>query len=112
MKRRFAITLTLAVLAELNTASVLFAGQNIISWNRAAYWDGRYPSCWAGGGETVRDVLEYSGYEILDADQLKTWMDARIADGTPSVVVFCRDIARQLPSQLSGFHLESKRAII
>jgi len=41
----------------------------------------------------MRDVLEYADYEILDADQLKAWMDARIADRTPSVVVFCRDIA-------------------
>ena len=28
----------------------------------------------------------------VDADQLKTWMDARIADGALSVVVFCKDI--------------------
>ena len=41
----------------------------------------------------MRDVLEYAGYEILNADQLKSWMNARIADRAPSVVVFCRDIA-------------------
>jgi len=41
----------------------------------------------------MRDVLEYAGYEILNADQLKAWMDARITDGIQSVVVFCRDIA-------------------
>ena len=58
---------------------------------RAAYWDGDYGTAWAGGGESTRDALEAAGYEILDADQLKTWMDARIADGVTSVVVFCRD---------------------
>jgi len=61
-------------------------------WDRAAYWDGRYPSAWGGGGEGVRDALEAAGYTILDADQLKTWMDGHIADKELSVVVFCRDV--------------------
>jgi len=61
----------------------------------AAYWDGDYPDHWIGAGDaaTVRDALEANGYEILDAGQLKTWMDARIADGVASVVVFCKDVA-------------------
>ncbi len=41
-------------------------------WDRAAYWDGRYPSAWGGGGEAMRDALEAAGYTILDADELKT----------------------------------------
>ena len=45
-------------------------------WDRAAYWDGRYPSAWGGPGDAVRDALAAVGYTILDADQLKTWMDA------------------------------------
>ena len=49
-------------------------------WDRAAYWDGRYPSAWGGGGEGVRDALEAAGYTILDADQLKVWMDGHISD--------------------------------
>jgi len=57
---------------------------------RAAYWDGRYPTAWANG--ELRSAFASVGYSILDADQLKTWMDARIADGVPSVVVFCQDI--------------------
>ena len=48
---------------------------------RAAYWDADYSSGWAGGGETVRDALQDAGYEVLNADALKTWMDARIDDG-------------------------------
>jgi len=61
----------------------------------AAYWDGNYADHWinAGDAATVRDALEVAGYEILDADQLKTWMDARIADQASSVVVFCKDVA-------------------
>ncbi len=58
---------------------------------RAAYWDARYPVAWTSGG--LRSAFASVGYSILDADQLKTWMDARIADGAPSVVVFCKDIA-------------------
>ena len=61
-------------------------------WDRAAYWDGSYPSGWAGGGEATRDALAAAGYTILDAGELKTWMDARIADKKLSVVVFCRDV--------------------
>ncbi len=70
--------------------STLDAGSNI-AWRRAAYWDPRYPTCWTSG-TTIRNGLEYDGYQILDADQLKTWMNARIADGADSVVVFCQDI--------------------
>jgi hypothetical protein len=61
-------------------------------WDRAAYWDGRYPSAWGGPGDAVRDALAAAGYTILDADQLKTWMDGHIADKELSVVIFCRDV--------------------
>lgn len=69
------------------------AGAQDVQWTRAAYWDARYPTAWADNASSiaVRDGLQAAGYEILDADQLKTWMDARIADKTYSVVVFCRD---------------------
>jgi len=74
------------------TAASSYAGSNV-AWDRAVYWDSRYPSAWAGGGEAIRDTLEYVGYEILNADELKGWMNAHISDGMPSVVVFCKDIA-------------------
>jgi len=64
-----------------------------LNWIRAAYWDSRYPTSWAGSGEATRDALSAAGYEILDADQLKTWMTARIADKKLSVVVFVKDAA-------------------
>ena len=41
----------------------------------------------------MRDALQAAGYEVLNADQLKTWMDARIHDGVTSVIVFCKDVA-------------------
>ena len=63
-----------------------------MAWDRTAYWDARYPSAWGGGGEATRDALEAAGYAILDADALKTWMDARITDKALSVVVMCRDV--------------------
>jgi hypothetical protein len=62
---------------------------------RAAYWDSNFALGWSDGSITIemRDYFAAAGYEILDADQLKVWMDARIADGRISVVVFCQDIA-------------------
>jgi hypothetical protein len=62
---------------------------------RAAYWDERYRTNWASEGDSVavRDGLAAVGYTVVNADELKTWMDARIADGKVSVVVLCRDNA-------------------
>jgi hypothetical protein len=73
----------------------LFEAQ-VQDWEyRAAYWDSRYRTNWATDANsiTVRDGLSAAGYTVLDADQLKTWMNARIADKKLSVVVFCRDNA-------------------
>jgi len=82
------IYLTLFTLV-LGVSEVQAVGDN---WDRAAYWDGQYPSAWGGGGEAIRDGLEAAGYTVLDADELKTWMDGHIADKALSVVVFCRDV--------------------
>jgi len=71
---------------------VLAEGQ---AWGtyRAVYWDMRYWTNWTTNSQPLVDAFEIEGYDILDADQLKEWMDARISDKRPSVVVFCRDIA-------------------
>jgi hypothetical protein len=61
-------------------------------WMRAAYADTRYASAWAGNGNATRDALVAAGYTSLNADELKTWMTARIADKKLSVVVFCQDV--------------------
>lgn len=74
------------------SVQVTAGGSGTIQWVRAAYWDTRYSTSWAQGS-SIRDALQSAGYEILNADQLAPWMDARILDGKPSVVVFCQDLA-------------------
>ncbi|MBP7053844.1 MAG: LamG domain-containing protein, partial [Phycisphaerae bacterium] len=61
--------------------------------NRVAYWDGAHWTNWINEAHSVvlRDALSAAGFTVMDADQLKDFMDARIADGAPSVVVMCRD---------------------
>lgn len=66
-------------------------GSGQVDWRRAVYHDPAYPTAWASGTQ-VRDALASAGYEVLDADQLEQWMDARITDGLLSVVVFSRDV--------------------
>ena len=90
------LTIPLPVLLAIGLMAVVIAAPSYaepdLTWDRAAYWDVRYPTCFTHG-RSLRDSFEFDGYKILDADQLKTWMDARITDGAPSVVVFCQDIA-------------------
>lgn len=65
------------------------------NWDKAVYWDARCRTGWADHASSivVRDGCVAAGYKLLDADQLKTWMDGHIADGALSVVVFARDNA-------------------
>ena len=53
-----------------------------VDWIRAAYWDSHCTTGWADEAVSaaIRDGLEKAGYQILNADQLKAWMNARIAD--------------------------------
>jgi regulation of enolase protein 1 (concanavalin A-like superfamily) len=60
-------------------------------YDRVAYWDAAYFTAWAGDGAGVRDALQQAGYRVVNAAELKVWMDARIADKKLSVVVMCRD---------------------
>ncbi len=62
-------------------------------WQKAVYWDARYATSWQGDSSATRDALVAAGYTLLNADQLKTWMTARIADKALSVIVFCKDAA-------------------
>ncbi len=74
------------------TVLAMVAGQAQASpYDRVAYWDSNYATAWAGDGIAVRDALQAAGYTIVNAAELKTWMDARIADKKLSVVIFCRD---------------------
>ena len=66
------IVLLAIEMAVVMPASPLYADTSLV-WDRAACWDGRYPSAWTGG-EAVRDTLEYAVYEVLDANRLKACM--------------------------------------
>jgi hypothetical protein len=70
------------------------AGAGSVAWERAVYYDASYPWTWAGSAPLwVRDVLAADGYDVVDATELRTWMDDRISDGLPAVVVFSQDVA-------------------
>ncbi len=79
------------LLATLLLGSATVQAQS--PYDRVAYWDSAYGSAWAGAGTAVRDGLEAAGYRVVDAEELKQWMDDRIADGKLSVAVMCRDAA-------------------
>ena len=62
-------------------------------YDRVAYYDASSGVAWAGGGvTTVRDALQQAGYKVVNAAELKTWMDGHIADKKLSVVVMCQDV--------------------
>jgi hypothetical protein len=87
---RITLTVGLALLAMTGTS----ARGGDVPWQRAVYYDAAYPATWAAGAPLwVRDVLAQEGYTVLDAPALHAWMEARIADGLPSVLVFSQDVA-------------------
>ncbi len=95
MKEEFVMYRKVIYLIFLMSVLWLTAVPAQADWNhRVAYWDAAYPTAWADEDVTVvvRDYLSAAGYTVVNADELKTWMDARIADGALSVVVFCKDI--------------------
>jgi hypothetical protein len=102
----------LALLIFFTLVLGLSAGQaQEIEWDRAAYWDGRYRTWWADEAVTtaIRDGLEAAGYTILDAGELRTWMNARIADRALSVVVFCRDNAPDTVAEFNSSNCTLRR---
>ncbi|MDI6450978.1 discoidin domain-containing protein [Anaerobaca lacustris] len=79
----------IVVMSLLGVAAGLAQGSPYI---RVAYWDSSQGTAWAGDGGPVRDALAAIGYQVVNAAELKTWMDDRIADRRLSVVVMCRDV--------------------
>ena len=81
-------------LCSLVVLAALTAGQTQASpYDRAAYFDAAYGAAWAAGATTaVRDACQQAGYRIVNAAELKTWMDGHIADKKLSVVVMCQDV--------------------
>jgi eukaryotic-like serine/threonine-protein kinase len=70
---------------------------------RAVFWDSlAVPLGFVRSHTRVRDYLSVRGYEVLRARALRSWMEARVADRAPSVVVFAIDYApRSLASTAS-----------
>jgi len=67
---------------------------------RVAYWDSSMTRINAFGGHLeLRDFLASRGWEVLGTDSLVRFLDRRIADRAPSVVVFTLD---QLPPELAA----------
>lgn len=59
---------------------------------RAVFWDSAHaPAAWYAGNEELRDYLGQRDYTVLDARELRDFMQARIEDDRPSVVVFAVD---------------------
>jgi hypothetical protein len=69
------------------------AGVQAANWDRAVYWDARCRTGWADDASSiiVRDGCVAAGYTLVNADELKTWMEGHIADQALSVVVLARD---------------------
>ena len=66
----------------------LTAGPSLGSpYDRVAYYDATYGTAWAGDGGPVRDALQQAGFRVVNAAELKVWMDARIADKKLSQLV-------------------------
>jgi hypothetical protein len=80
-------------LSAVGLMLLVAAGVQAADWDRAVYWDARCRTGWADDASSiiVRDGCVAAGYQLLDADQLKTWMDGHIADKALSVVVLARD---------------------
>jgi hypothetical protein len=62
---------------------------------KAVYYDDNYRTSWISreNAMRVRDAAVAAGYTVVNAQQLKAWMDARIADRATSVVIFAVDVA-------------------
>lgn len=58
--------------------------------HRAVYYDETLPP-WFTGAAAVRDVLTAARYTLLDAVTLGRFLEARVADGERSVIVFASD---------------------
>lgn len=86
---RKSLLVILAILATLVFSSAVFAAGPF----KAVYWDENIQVNWADQHERVRDYFDENSYTILDAAALEKFMNDRIADKAPSVIVFAQDRA-------------------
>jgi hypothetical protein len=68
--------------------------QSAKAQDKAVYYDEKYGTNWlqAGASREVRDYFASIGYQVLDAAQLATYMQAHVTSKAPSIVVMGRDI--------------------
>jgi eukaryotic-like serine/threonine-protein kinase len=63
---------------------------------RAVFWDADYAQAAAfRGHEALRDYLKANGYEVVNAQALAAFLNERLSDRAPSVVVFAVDYLPQ-----------------
>ncbi len=88
MKRGFILGLAL-------TASLLFSLSSLaFALEKAVFRDPNYSLSWMNAdlGDTIADYFKGKGYQVLDANQLKSFMEARIQDRKASVIIFANDV--------------------
>jgi outer membrane protein assembly factor BamB len=66
---------------------------------KAVYWNGKAKWRYFKGDKEVRDYFADARYELLDSEGLAPFIEGRVKDGVPSVIVFATDV---LPEQLSN----------
>src|SRR5690348_6374497 len=61
--------------------------------DRAVYYDAKYSTGWLSdaAGKQLANYLVTQGYQLLDANAVKTFMQAHITSKAPSVVVMAKD---------------------
>lgn len=81
--------LCIALLVLLAASAATAAIQKVV------YYDDDYATSWISRDNAIRlrDAAVAAGYTVVNAKQLKAWMDARIADKATSVVILAVDVA-------------------
>ncbi|MGQ9525429.1 MAG: hypothetical protein ACUVTZ_11405, partial [Armatimonadota bacterium] len=80
--------LCIALLVVLGASAATAAIQKVV------YYDDNYAVSWISRENAIRlrDAAAAAGYTVVNAQQLKAWMDARIADKATSVVILAVDV--------------------
>lgn len=81
------------ILSVILIGLLVFSTTGVAALHRAVYYCWEYPTWWIdrGKADDLSWFFEGEGYEVLDAYELAEWMQARIEDKEPSVVIFAMD---------------------
>ncbi len=94
-------TLTVKVIApDLTENTVEMSGPDLLT-PAVVFYDNRYPTVWISAEEakTCRDYLVSRGFEEMNADELKTFMET---NGSGTVVVMAQDVVPDTVAKLCG----------